>query len=431
MLMKGLGMREIDRYIKDEKKGRNHSGNHDRPKYFLHNGDNHPVPPHLHGDKPYKIPDYEYYGIELDPVTRKYLDEPGRSSEGLARNRITRRFEYDRSQWPRLGFISPAKEVRGRALRDEQEFKLWRYWHPRREVIEEMMDEDFDGGYNREYIRVGGNPRQRGRPPGIIEQAHRKGRVEPHRPHRAFATYDRPSHRQQGLIDITDPRNRPPYPSSGINSIQIAPEGLPNSIYQRARGRHPQRYPAGVRVPGFRDTLRAPHPAYETRGGYGEPSGRPGPHVHMRDNHGHRLGRRNPLIYDNVYETQDEGRPEFNHPDIHPHYPFTNDDEDEDEHDTHSHHSTGSYQRHRRGLSPDYVYPQLPPYYGRPLGHSRRNNRHELEFVDENEFEDELFSGRYVRPRRGYHGIGIGRRGYDGDDLNYGFSGDDDEFFAL
>ena len=423
MLMKGLGMREMDRYIKDEKKGRNYSGNYNRPKFFFHNGINYPVPPELYNDKPYQIIDYEDY------VTQEYLAEPGRSFEGLAENPILRQFEYDRSQWSRQGFISPFKDVRGRALRDEGEFKLWRYWHPHRERIEEIMDRQFDEGYNKEYNLIGGNPRQRGRPPGIMGQAHRKARVEPHRQRRDFATYNRPSHRQHGLIDIRDPKNCPPYPTSGINSIQIAPEGLPSSTYQHPRGRHPQRYPAGIRVPGTRDINRAPHPVYGSRGGYGEPPRRPGPHI--GDNRRHGLERERPLIYDDGYETQDEWRPEFIHPGIHRHYPFTNDDDDDDdEHDIHSHHSTGSYQRHPRGPSPRIIYSPLAPYYGRPLGHSRRIHRHDLEIDDEDEYEDELFrrSGRYGRPRRGHYDIGIGRRGYDGDDLDYGFSGDEDEF---
>ena len=432
-------MREIDRC---EKKGRNYSGNYNRPKYFFHNGVNYPVPPELHNDKPYHVHDYEDYG-----VTQKYLDEPGRSSEGLAKNTVTRQFEYDRSQWPRQGFISPFKDVRGRALRDEGEFKLWRYWHPHQERIEELMDREFDEGYNREYNHIGGNPRQRGRPPRIIGNAHRKVRLEPHRQRRDLAIYDRPSHRQHGSIDIRDPKNRPPYPTSGMNSIQIGKADLPSSIYQHARGRHPQRYPAGIRVPGSRETNRAPHPAYETRGGYGEPPGRLSPHI--IDNRGHTLRGRRPLNYDDDYEFQDEGRPEFihpgisRHPTLHGHHPFTNDDDDdEDKDDTHSHHSTGSYQRHRRGLSPHIVYPPFHPYHGRPLGHSRRIDPHEFVIDHENEYEDELFrrSGRYVRPRRGHYGIGIGReggpvrvgrRGYDGDDLDYGFSGDEDEIFGL
>ena len=437
MLMKGLGMREIDRYIKDEQKGRNYSGKYNRPKFFSHNGINYPLPPELYNDKPYHIHDYEDYG-----VTQKYLDEPGRSSEGLAKNPLTRQFEHDRSQWPRQGFTSPFKDVRGRALRDEGEFKLWCYWHPHRERIEEIMDDEFDEGYNREYNHIGGNRRQRSRPPGIIRNAHRKVSLEPHRQRRDLAIYNRPSHRQHGSIDIRDPKNRPPYPTSGINSIQIGTADLPSSIHQRARGRHPQRYPAGIRVPGSRDTNHPPHPAYGIRGGYGEPPGRLSPHI--MDNRRHRLRGRRPLMCDDDYEIQDEGRPEFvypgihRHPALHRHHPFTTDDEDEE--DTHSHHSTRSYQRHRRGLSPRIVYSSLPPYYGRHLGHSRRTDPHEFVIDAEDEDDNELLrrSGRYVRPGRGHYGIGserergcvrVGRRGYDGDDLDYEFSGDEGEFF--
>ena len=415
-------MREIDRHIKDGKKGRNYSGECDRPKWFFSDGVNHPIPPEFYSDKPCTRIPVDDYGMQ-SLATRKYLDDPGRSSQGLNEDRVWQMFEHDRSQWPSLGYISPYKNHPGRKRRDDQEFVLWRHWNKGR--VARLMDQDFDEEPDWPYDYA-----VRGKPPGVSEYAHRRDARMPYQTRRRPRVYNRPQY-QRGPIDYRDPKYRPPVPPNAMNSIPRATNRLPSSLYQNISSRHSHRHPADIRLPNPR-TNRASHPAYGIRG-YGEPLGQLGPHT--VDNRGHRQRRGNPFIYDD--ELQDEERTEFitRHPSLHrqprirrPHH-FLDDGEEEDEEDTRSHFSTGSYDR----VPPQIVYPPIPPYYGRPLDH-------DPEFELDDEDEDELFrpNGEYLHSKRGPYGIGIGRegrrvragrRGYDREDLDYEFSGDEDDFF--
>ena len=427
-------MREMNRYIKDQNRARNYSGNYNRPKFFLHNGVNYPVPPDLHSDKPFHV--LPPLGFEPNPVTRKYLADPRRNSEGLAKDYDKRLFEYDRSMWSRQGFISPYENVRGRTTRDDLEFALWHHWHPNQEGIEERMDLESNEGYYRSFPYIDNNARLRGRPPGGTKHAYHRNHQDLYQSRRRADGYNRPRYRQRGSVDIRDPKNRPPYPRHEINSVQTGAHGLPSTIYQPIGRRHSQRYPTGIRLPNPRDVNHLQHPLHEIRG-YGEPPQRPDHPV--MDHHGRRPRGQNPFIYDG-YDIQDDTRPVFLPPPprIHPYHHLNDDDEDEDEdeEDIRSQHSTGSYTRGRP--PPHIVWPGLPPYHGRPLGHSRRTGRHEYDINDEE--DDELFrrSGGYMRRRRGRYGIGreggrvrVGLRGYDGEGLDYGFSGDEDDFYDV
>ena len=422
--MKGLGMREIDRH-----RGRKHSGQYDRPKWFVHNGVNYRVPSEYHSNVPCASILSDEYGMP-SPVTRKYLDDPGRSSEGLHKNPLRRLFEYERSLWPSHGFISPYKDDSGRARRDEREYELWLLWNRGR--IEEMMNQDVDEEIDWPHNRAINYAKPRGGLPGVMETPRRRAR----RMHRPTREYNRPPHRPHGSVDPRDPINRPPVIPNAMNSIPRVTNSLPSSLYENVGDRHPRRRPTNIRLPGPRNTQRTSHPVYGTRR-YGEPPGRLGPHI--VDHRGHSLRRRNPFIHDD--DLQDEGRTEFitPHPGFHreprihrPHRFSDDEDEDEDEEDTRSHFSTGSYTRLRHDLPPRIVYPPIYPYHGRPL-----DRHHEVELDDED--EDELFhsDGDYVHRGRVPYGIGIGResrrarvgrRGYDLEDLDYGLSGDEDEY---
>lgn len=426
LLMKGLGMREIDRHIKGEKKGRKYSGEYDRPKWFFHDGVNYRVPPEYHSNVPCTSDPVDDYGM-LSPETQKYLDKPGRSSEGLGKDPVRGTFELDRSQWRSLGFISPYEGVQGRIERDQKEYVFWLFHN--RERVEEMMNQDFDER-DWPYNYLANHAQRRRSPLRVIEHAHRRNPRTPHERHDRFARIDnRPHHRAHGSFDPRDPKNRPPVPPNARNFIPRVTNRLSSSLYRNAGSRHPHQYPTDIRLPSSR-TNRASYPAYGIYG-YGERPGRLGPHI--VDNRGHRLRGRNPFI--NGDELQDEGRPEFitphrgfrRQPRIHRPHHFLDDDEDEDEdeEDVRSQFSTRSYTRHRDNLSPEIMYPHIGPHHGRPLG-----LHHNYEFDD----EDELYRpiGEYVRRRRDPYGIGIGRvrdgrRGYGREDLDYDFSDDEDE----
>ena len=432
LLMRGLGMRGTDKYIKDQQRGRKVTGNYNRPKVFQHHGDNYPVDPReLYGDEPFQLPPgYAKYNTAL--VTGKYLDDSRRKSEGLSKDYIWRLFEYNRSQWPLYGFISPHKHDRGRARRDEQEFRLWHHWHPVREKLQEIMNEEADEEYDSPYDRIDNDAQLRGVLPGPDRYLARRRYQQPYGQRRGAVSHNRPRHHQRGLVDHRNPIYRPPYPGFDTDLIQRGTERRPQGPHGIRREKNPRQHPPTRRLQGPRGTGHPQHPPYGIlgngmqQGRFGQP---PGDYYPTRPNRG------NHVLFDH-YDILDDNGPFFvprrEHPHHRPHA-LHEEDEDEDEEDTMSQHSTGSYVRR---LSPEIVYPVPAPYHGRPLGHhSRRHGRHE-DNIDDEDDEDELFLGRRgnMGRRGGVYGLGreggrirVGPRGYDREDLGYVFSGDEDD----
>ena len=436
LLMRGLGMRGTDKYIKDQQRGRKVTGNYNRPKVFQHHGDNYPVvPPELYGDEPFKIPPgYVDYNTAL--VTEKYLDDSRRKSEGLSGDYVWRLFEYDRSRWPLYGFISPYKSVRGRATRDEQEFRLWHHWHPVRDKLQERMNEESDEGYDSPYNRIDNDAQLRGVLPGADRYLARRRGQQSYGQRRGAVSYNRPRHHQRGYVDYRNPIYRPPYPDYDTNLVQRDTERPPQGPHDIRRDRNPRRHPPTRRLRGPRGTGHPQHPPYGVlenemrQGRFGQPAG---------DYYPTRPSGGNHVIYDHRNIFDDDVTPfvpRRPHPHHRPHQ-LHEEGEDEDEESTMSQHSTGSYVRRP---SPEIVYPVPAPYHGRPLGYnSRRHGRHEGD-IDDEDGEDEPFLGRRGRMgrRRGVYGIGreggrirVGPRGYDREDLGFVLSGDEDDLYDV
>lgn len=432
ILMRGLGMRGTGRYIKNRKRGSKESGAYDRPKVFWHDGDgdNCPVPPQFSGDERFGIPPYITDG-DTALATFKYLENPSRSSGGLPEDYLWRLFEYERSQWARQGFISPYKKYRDRAARDVLEFTLWRHWHPNQEDVEVGMNEDDDQRYGRPHDFINDEPQPYGRlPRGHGYDDHRPDQ-EQYRQRRSAASYNRPPYRKRGRVDHRDPRNCPPYPRYGINQVRRGAHRPPLERFEVRRDRHQRRYstPGGFQGPKG----RTPYSEYDIPRNRAQqrPFGPP-----IRDYCVPARERGGSRVYGG-YEPQREEIPAFIPPDLrrYPHGLDYEHDEDEDEEEAGSQYSNQSFvrnrrHRHRRPPSPRIIYESLPPYYGRPRGHGR----HEDDIDDE--FVDGLFHGRGAHMGRGRrpYSIGreagrfrMGRRSYDDEGLDYGFSGDEDD----
>lgn len=400
ILMRGLGMRGTSRYIKNKKRGTKDPGAYDRPTVFCHDGVNYPVPPEFRGDEQFEIPPYmtdEDTAMAYD----KYLENPLRSSEGLSQDYAWRLFEHERSKWARQGFISPYKDYRSRVARDDLEFRLWRYWHPKREEIKERINEGYDDLYG-----YGDRGRDQ----------------DPYRRPRDAVNYKPPPLRRRGLVDHRDPKNCPPYPAYGINEGRRGTYRRPRERFEARRDRNPREYSTARTTQGRRGAGRPFYSAY----------------VPTR-------GRERSRVHDG-YGPRREEIPAFIPRDFHHHrhgLDFEADDDDEDEEDARSQQSHQSFIRHRprrhRPLPPHIVYPRAPPYYGRPLGQGgRRHGRHEDDDDIDDVLADELFRGRgaHMGHRRHPFSMGreggrfrMGRRGYEDEGLDYGFSGDEDDEF--
>lgn len=150
LLMRGLGMREIDRQIKNHRRGRRDSNKYDRPKAVSHNrhGGNHPMPLGDHGNRNIEFPPY-MTDEDIALLGGRYIDDYDGSLGGLSDDPVWRLFEYDRSRLRRQGHISPYKHVRGREARDGLEFADWLRSRPDRERLEAIMA----GGHNRGCVR--------------------------------------------------------------------------------------------------------------------------------------------------------------------------------------------------------------------------------------------------------------------------------------
>ena len=382
ILMRGLGMRGTSRYIKNKKRGTENPGAYDRPTVLNHDGDgdSYSVPPGFRGDGQFGFPPYT-----PDEGTTMASKKSLRSSEGLSEDYVWRLFEHERSKWARQGFISPYKDYRSRAARDDLEFRLWRHWHPEREKIKKWMNEEDDKRYGRPHDPINNDPRSYGGLPGGYGYDDRGHDQEPYRQRRGAVNYKRPSHHRRGLVDHRDPRNCPPYPPARTTQ-------------------------------GPRDTRSPPYPEYVPTRGQG----------HSR-------------VYAE-YDPRGEEIPAFFPRDLrhHRHGPDYEAYEDKENEDTESQQSLQSFirdrDRRRRPLSPQIIYPRAPPYYGRRLGHRRRHGRHENN-IDE-ELANELFRGRGAYMDHGRHAYGIereggrfgmGRRNYEDERLDYGFSAGEDD----
>ena len=137
LLMRGLGMREIDR---QHKRGRTDLRKYDRPKTSSHDrhGGNYPVPLGVHGNRNIEFPPY-MTDEDIALLGDRYIDRYDGSLGGLSDDYVWRRFEFDRSQLRRQGHISPYKHVRSREARDRLEFQDWLRSQPDREMLEAIL----------------------------------------------------------------------------------------------------------------------------------------------------------------------------------------------------------------------------------------------------------------------------------------------------
>ena len=417
-LMWNAAMRELDKRSKNNQRRSRTSGSFNRPRFVHLDGQNYKLDPALYGDQPATVHPHS----QLKLLLRNNPNSPDWVPDGLARDPVYRRFEYDRSQWRRQGFTSPYKFVSDRKVRYEGDFNLWLYWHPHREKLEEelYLSREYPHSGRPGDHRHGGNHENRRGGPPILDGRGAHGRGQQRYP---WQSYDhdqgRPSYRGRQIVDIRDPRNRPPPPTE---ILDVFGDGM----YEGSGGRDG---PARIvrEVPLERDIRAYP------RGGLYGISG-DGSTQRRRRHDGiylPRRGREHVRVY-NGYVPGDDYEPPFlpRGPAL---YPNDEVGEDLEEEDATSQYSNISFERRR--LSPQIFYPTHSPYHGRPLGHSRRNGRHEL---DEDEFE--LFRRRagHMGIGRGRHGVGRegthfrpGRRSYGDEGLDYGFSGDEDVDYDL
>lgn len=452
ILTRGLGMSGVNKYTRDQERGRKDSKNYDRPEFFSHgdDGENYPVPRELHGHKNSVL--IPHVGCDTTSVPGKYLDDPRRNAEGLTGSYVDRLFEHERSQWPRLGFTSPYKNDRGRTKRNANEFKLWLDRHPYHAELVKRMDEEYDKGHDSPYYRID-DARRRSGPPVGIGNVDRRDKRERYRQPRDSGIYTRPAYRRRGSIDHQDPQYCPPYPTCDMIVVQGGTDRSPNGIHPALRKRQKQRRHHAIgrsQVP--RDTGRSPFRAHGAPGHKAQPQLSP---RLLRDLYPRRprIGTR--LIYAD-YDARNEDSPAFvpqglqrqrHHPRLEQYGheeddddddEDDDDDDDDDEEDDSSHLSNISYVRDR--LSPEIVPASLPPYNARPSRHGRHNGRYEYDTDEEEEEEEEPYRrrGGLTSRRSGLYGIGreggrvrVGPRGYEREDLDYGcgFGGDEDDDF--
>ncbi len=387
-------MRDAATHMKNQRRGRPDPGEFDRPRArfgegnyrmpFGTHGNRHP--PRMDGDEPF--------------VGTRFPNSHRSNSEGLSNNYVERLFEYEREDlWPRRGFISPYKNYQGRPARRLREFELWLHWHPYWDYVESRMLYEYDRG--------------RGRPFDYISNSHR-----------------RVSHRQGRSIDIEDPRYSPPYPTDKSAYVQGLRGNIPNEVFRELRRRVHERHSHTQRPHGAGGRSHPPHPFYEAS--QDRSPHLPRRHHENRDRSNSRRHhpRTNPGYNPHFYN----GYPQYTNPRTRHHPPHEYEDEDEDDFsdDLSSQSSNESYIRTPRHQSPDIVFPHPPPYNGHPLGHNGRSSRprrHETYTDDED--GDGYFSHRTRgRSRRDSGRSRRGSRHYDGDHVDYDFSGDEDDRYG-
>ena len=147
LLMRGLGMREMDRNIKNNKRGRKDFDKYDRPKPLSHNrhGGDYPIPPGIHDNRNIDFAPY-MTDEEIALLGGRYLDRHQGSLGGLSDDPVWRLFEWERSQQRRQGYISPFKNVQGRKARERLEFEDWLRSRPDREELERIRARGRDRG---------------------------------------------------------------------------------------------------------------------------------------------------------------------------------------------------------------------------------------------------------------------------------------------
>ena len=148
LFMRGLGMREIDRHIKNQKRGRRDLDKYDRPKSFSHNqhgGGSYPTPlgAHANGNN-----EFSPYMTEEDfaLLGSRDLDGYNGSLGGLSDDYLWRLFEWERPLLRREGHTTDVRNVRGREARNHLEFEHWLRTHPHRERLEAIRARDHDRG---------------------------------------------------------------------------------------------------------------------------------------------------------------------------------------------------------------------------------------------------------------------------------------------
>ena len=441
MLMKGLGMRGTDRHIKNLNRRRGDLDNFNRPRPFLHtrDGGNHPMPLGDHGNGNFGFPPY-MTDEDIALVGTRYLDRHQATSAGVPDSYVWRRFEHERSVWRRLGYVSPYKDIRGRAARDEREFGLWLRWHPGREELKRRLREEVSQRYVWPCNRIYDDLQQRSSLTGALKNSGFRYDQDLYRQRRVATSHKRPPHRQNRFIDIRDPRYRPPYPEYDMNRIQRRTDRPPFQTISGRRDRHPTRHPAATTFPIPRPTRRPPNPIHGIPGN----GVRQGPFT--QPIRGFYLPTRHRRPHPTIYPDLD---PRKRHRDLfvpryhRPHRQYVNqedeDDLEEEEGDLSSQHSTGSFIR--RPPSPRIVYQVPTPHHGRPLRHDRHETYTDDEDEEDDEDAEELFrrGGGYVGHRRASFGLrydaggrfkresgGYRQRG----GLEYGFSGDEGDIYG-
>lgn len=382
LIMRGIGMRQIDREMKDHNRGRAEPGKYDRPKVFYQDDHYYYVPRGTRGTRGHG--NFETPPYMNDEAFNKHRG----NSAGLSGDPVTREFQYDRSLWSRRGYTSPFKYNRSRSERNRLEFELWLYHHPRREsVVRRISKMDPD------------DPRLR-RPSG---------------------------HHQRGWVDIRDPRYCPPYSAHYHDREDRGGRiGPPHWASIGGRDTHPPHHP-GFDVPRHKKRRES---FGEPFGGYYPPNRGRGPsHI--------------PPYYDpradggDMFAPPIDSRHPRHYPPRHP-GPYEdpyNFDFDFDSDISSQSSSTDSFDRpphhRRRHPSPHIVYPNPPPYYGGPLRDSHRHGRRHKSYLDDEDDEDEMYRGRGTFGH-GRHGgrFRSGRRGFERGDGEYGFSGDEDDRYG-
>ena len=140
-------MREIDKHIKNQKRGRRDLDKYDRPKASSHNrhGGYYPTPLGVHGNRNFEFPP-DMTDEDIALLGSRYLEGHHGSLGGLSDEYVWRLFEWERSQQRRQGYISPFKNVRGRETRRRMEFEDWLRSHPDRERLEAIRARDHNQG---------------------------------------------------------------------------------------------------------------------------------------------------------------------------------------------------------------------------------------------------------------------------------------------
>ena len=123
LLMRGLGMRELDKHIKNEKRRRGDFDKFNRPKPLVHTRDgNLDFPPYMTDE-------------DIALLGTRSVDPSHGSLGGLSDDYVWNLFVWERWLQRRQGIVSPFRHVRGRKAREDREFRHWlRTYHDREEL---------------------------------------------------------------------------------------------------------------------------------------------------------------------------------------------------------------------------------------------------------------------------------------------------------